>query len=55
MELANTGEIASLGSERHAATEPYTQAKIVERWGELDNMGFMIQIGAIPPPGEGGK
>ncbi|MCP4401543.1 MAG: hypothetical protein GY801_30125 [bacterium] len=29
--------------------------KIVERWGELDTMGFMIQIGAVPPPGEGGK
>lgn len=29
--------------------------KIVERWGALDTMGFMIQIGAVPPPGEGGK
>ena len=29
--------------------------KIVERWGAFDTLGFMIQIGAVPPPGEGGK
>jgi steroid delta-isomerase-like uncharacterized protein len=29
--------------------------KIVERWGALDTLSFMIQIGAVPPPGEGAK
>ncbi len=26
--------------------------KVVERWGELDMMGMMQQLGVIPPPGE---
>ncbi len=25
--------------------------KIVERWGELDAMGMLQQLGAVPPPG----
>ena len=29
--------------------------KIVERWGALDTLDFMSQIGAVPPPGQGGK
>ena len=29
--------------------------KIVERWGAFDTLSFMIQLGAVPPPGEGGK
>lgn len=26
--------------------------KIVEEWGEMDNLGLMAQIGAFPPPGQ---
>jgi len=29
--------------------------KIVERWAGYDTLSFMIQLGAVPPPGEGGK
>lgn len=29
--------------------------KIAERWGQLDTLSFMIQLGAVPPPGEGKK
>jgi steroid delta-isomerase-like uncharacterized protein len=29
--------------------------KIVERWGQPDNLGLMQQIGAIPQPGQGGS
>lgn len=27
--------------------------KIVEEWGEMDNLGLMQQLGAFPPPGQG--
>jgi len=26
--------------------------KLVEKWGEKDVLGFLIQLGVIPPPGE---
>jgi len=30
--------------------------KVVERWGEFDNLGLMQQIGVVPPPpGQGGS
>ena len=29
--------------------------KCVEHWGQMDSMGLMQQLGAIPAPGEGGS
>ena len=29
-----------------------TDGKLVERWGQLDAMGLMQQIGAVPAPGQ---
>ena len=29
--------------------------KIVDRWANVDELGFLIQLGVIPPPGEGGE
>ncbi len=29
--------------------------KCVEHWGQMDNMGLMQQLGAIPAPGPGGS
>lgn len=29
--------------------------KLVEHWGQMDNMGMMQQLGAIPTPGQGGS
>ena len=31
------------------------QGKIVEEWEQLDTLGFMVQLGAIPPIGEAEK
>ena len=28
--------------------------KFVEHWGQMDTMGLMQQLGAVPPPGQGG-
>jgi predicted ester cyclase len=28
--------------------------KVVERWGEFDNLGLLQQLGVLPPPGPGG-
>jgi steroid delta-isomerase-like uncharacterized protein len=27
------------------------EGKIVERWGESDTLGMLVQLGAVPPPG----
>ena len=27
--------------------------KLVEHWGQMDNMGMMQQLGVVPAPGEG--
>jgi len=32
-----------------------SKAKVVEEWEEWDALGFMLQLGAIPPIGEAGK
>ena len=29
--------------------------KFVEHWGQMDNMGMMQQLGAIPAPGQSGR
>ena len=29
--------------------------KCVEHWGQMDNMGLMQQLGAIPAPGPSGS
>ena len=31
----------------------FAGGKVVEHWGQMDNMGMMQQLGAIPAPGEG--
>ncbi|HKZ85787.1 MAG TPA: hypothetical protein VJ793_19290 [Anaerolineae bacterium] len=28
--------------------------KVLERWGEFDQLGLIQQLGVIPPPGQGG-
>jgi steroid delta-isomerase-like uncharacterized protein len=28
----------------------FQHGQLVERWGEFDNLGFLQQLGAIPPP-----
>lgn len=32
-----------------------TGGKVVERWGIVDMLGMMQQLGVVPPPGQGGK
>ena len=32
----------------------FSGGKAVEHWGQMDTMGMMQQLGAIPMPGEGG-
>ena len=29
--------------------------KIVEHWGQMDSMGMMQQLGAMPAPGQSGS
>ncbi len=29
--------------------------KVIERWGEFDNLGLMQQLGVIPAPGQPGR
>jgi predicted ester cyclase len=29
--------------------------QLVEHWGQMDDMGMMRQLGAIPAPGQGGS
>ena len=31
------------------------EGKFVEHWGQMDSMGLMQQLGAIPAPGESGR
>jgi len=31
----------------------FERGKIVEHWGIVDRLGMMVQLGFIPPPGEG--
>jgi len=30
----------------------FPDGKIVERWGNLDVLGFLVQLGVIPAPAE---
>jgi predicted ester cyclase len=39
------------GEELHISR--IVEGKIVERWGQGDNLGMMQQLGAVPPPGQG--
>jgi len=39
------------GEEMHISR--IAEGKIVEHWGQGDNLGLMQQLGAIPPPGQG--
>ena len=52
MGIAATGkEVASTG----IFISRIAEGKIVEEWEEYDALGFMQQLGAIPPIGEAGK
>ena len=42
--------IAVRGEELHISR--ITEGRIVERWGQWDNLGMMQQLGVLPPPGE---
>ena len=39
------------GTEMHISR--IVEGRIVERWGQGDNLGMMQQLGAIPEPGQG--
>ena len=39
------------GTEMHISR--IAEGRIVERWGQGDNLGMMRQLGAIPEPGQG--
>jgi steroid delta-isomerase-like uncharacterized protein len=32
----------------------YADGKVVEHWGQMDNLGMLQQLGVVPAPGEGG-
>jgi predicted ester cyclase len=50
MGIAPTGNTVT-GTEMHISR--IAGGKIVERWGQGDNLGMMQQLGAIPAPGQG--
>jgi predicted ester cyclase len=52
MGIPPTGNTVT-GTEMHISR--ISEEKIVERWGQGDNLGLMQQLGAIPPPGQGGS
>lgn len=33
----------------------FAGGKIVERWGELDTLGILQQLGVVPPPGQASR
>lgn len=35
------------------AVHRIVDGKLVEHWGQIDALGLLIQLGAVPPPGEG--
>jgi predicted ester cyclase len=39
-----------MGTEMHISR--IAEGKIVERWGQGDNLGLMRQLGVVPPPGQ---
>jgi predicted ester cyclase len=39
------------GEEMHISR--IAEGRIVERWGQGDNLGMMQQLGVVPPPGQG--
>ncbi len=49
MGIPATGKSFSIGA---VAIFRIEGGKIVERWGETDNIGMMQQLGVIPAPGE---
>ena len=48
MGVAATGKQVALSG---ICINRFVGGKIVEEWGEMDMMGVMQQLGAIPPPG----
>jgi len=50
MGIPPTGKSVSFGV---IDTVRIAGGKIVEHWGQMDSMGMMQQLGAIPAPGEG--
>lgn len=52
MNIAPTGkEVTFTGMSIHRIEG----GKIAESWDEIDHLGMMQQLGAMPPPGEAGK
>lgn len=35
------------------AVHRIVDGKLVEHWAQIDALGLLIQLGAVPPPGEG--
>jgi predicted ester cyclase len=51
MGIPPTGNTVT-GTEMHISR--IAEGNIVERWSQGDNLGLMQQLGAVPPPGQGG-
>ncbi len=57
--MKHTGEFMGIPATNKQVTQEgidilrIAGGKVVERWGQFDNMSLMQQLGAMPPPGGG--